>query len=94
MITNFILAPILAHMLTAILLVFFWRNIAAQRIISITGNLIAFLLCIRLFNATEEYNYLIVQVGSWEAPFGIIFVSDTFSSIMVILTSSTAVSNS
>ena len=87
MITNFILAPILAHMLTAILLVFFWRNIAAQRIISITGNLIAFLLCIRLFNATEEYNYLIVQVGSWEAPFGVIFVSDTLSSIMVILTS-------
>ncbi|MBA5630434.1 proton-conducting transporter transmembrane domain-containing protein [Moheibacter lacus] len=86
MITNFILAPIFAHMITAILLLFFWRNIAAQRVISVVGNILAFLLCLRLFYATDLYNYLIVQVGSWEAPFGIIFVSDTFSSIMVLLT--------
>ncbi len=86
MITNFILAPILAHMVTAILLLFFWRNIAAQRVISVIGNMFAFLLCLRLFSATDEFGYLIVQVGSWEAPFGIIFVSDTLSSIMVLLT--------
>ncbi len=86
MITNFILAPILAHMVTAILLLFFWRNIAAQRIISVIGNLVAFVLCFRLFFATEEFGYLIVQVGSWEAPFGIIFVSDSLSAIMVVLT--------
>ncbi len=86
MITNFILAPILAHMITAILLLFFWRNIAAQRVISVIGNIIAFVLCVRLFVATDVYGYLIVQVGSWEAPFGIIFVADTFSSIMVMLT--------
>src|SRR5690606_12118865 len=36
--------------------------------------------------ATDKYNYLILQIGNWEAPFGIIFVSDTFSSIMVLLT--------
>jgi len=86
MITNFILAPIIAHMITAILLLFFWQRIAAQRVISIIGNIIAFILCIRLFQATDKFGYLIVQVGSWEAPFGIIFVSDTFSSIMVMLT--------
>jgi len=86
MITNFILAPILLHMLTAIVLLFFWRNIAAQKVISVIGNFLAFLLCLRLFWATEEFSYLIVQVGSWEAPFGIIFVSDALSSIMVVLT--------
>lgn len=86
MITNFILAPILLHMFTAIILLFFWRNIAAQRVISVIGNFFAFFLCLRLFLATEEFGYLIVQVGSWEAPFGIIFVSDALSSIMVVLT--------
>ena len=86
MITNFILAPVLLHMLTAIVLLFFWRNIAAQKVISVIGNFIAFLLCLRLFSATQEYGYLIVQVGNWEAPFGIIFVSDALSSIMVVLT--------
>src|SRR5690606_28015133 len=86
MITNFILAPILAHMVTAILLLFFWQRVKAQKIISIIGNLVAFLLCVRLFYATQQHGYLIVQAGNWEAPFGIIFVSDTFSSIMVLLT--------
>lgn len=86
MITNFILAPILLHMLTAIILLFFWRNIAAQKVISVIGNFFAFLLCLRLFWGTQEFGYLIVQVGSWEAPFGIIFVSDALSSIMVVLT--------
>jgi len=86
MITNFILAPILAHMVTAILLLFFWQRVKAQKIISIIGNLVAFLLCVRLFYATQQHGYLIVQAGNWEAPFGIIFVSDTFSSIMVLRT--------
>ena len=86
MITNFILAPILMHLFTAILLLFTLKHIRLQKIISIVGNFVAFLLCIRLFYATDKYNYLIVQVGDWQAPFGIIFVSDTLSSIMTLLT--------
>lgn len=38
------------------------------------------------FFATLEHDYLIVQIGNWQAPFGIIFVSDTLSAIMVLLT--------
>lgn len=86
MMTNFILAPIFVHMITAILLLFFWQKVFAQKIISLVGNLIAFILCVRLFFATQEYGFLILQAGNWQAPFGITFVSDTFSSIMVLLT--------
>ncbi|MGE4346071.1 MAG: proton-conducting transporter membrane subunit [Flavobacteriaceae bacterium] len=86
MITNFILAPILIHMITAVLLLFFWQKVQAQKIISIVGNSIAFLLCIRLFIATQREGFLILQAGNWQAPFGITFVSDSFSSIMVLLT--------
>lgn len=86
MITNFILAPILVHLITAILLLFFWQKVRAQKIISIFGNVVAFILCIRLFFATQEYGYLVLQAGGWQAPFGITFVSDTLSSIMVLLT--------
>lgn len=84
--TNYILAPILMHLLTAILLLFFLRHIRLQKIISLIGNSIAFILCIRLFMATEQHNFLILQVGSWQPPFGIMFVSDALSSIMVLLT--------
>src|SRR5690554_6450987 len=86
MITNFILAPILIHMITAVLLLFFWQKVQAQKIISIVGNSIAFLLCIRLFIATQREGFLILQAGNWQAPFGISFVSDSFSSIMVLIT--------
>ena len=86
MITNFILAPILAHMITAVLLLFFWQKVQAQKIISIIGNSIAFLLCLRLFFATQQNGFLTLQAGNWNAPFGITFISDSFSSIMVLLT--------
>lgn len=86
MMTNFILAPILAHMITAVVLLFFWRKIQAQKIISVIGNSIAFLLCIRLFSAVMSEGFLTLQAGNWQAPFGITFVADSFSAVMVMLT--------
>src|SRR5690606_15754778 len=86
MITNFILAPILMHMFTAIVLLFFWQKVLVQKIISIVGNSIAFLLCLRLFELTLTNGHLKLQVGAWQAPFGITFISDTLSAIMVLLT--------
>lgn len=86
MITNFILAPILTHLATAILLLFFWQKVRTQKIISIIGNIIAFLMCVQLFILTLKNNYLVLQAGGWQAPFGISFVSDRLSAIMVLLT--------
>lgn len=84
--TNFILAPILTHMITAVILLLFWQRTRVQRIISVIGNSIAFIMCVRLFYATQEHGFLILNAGNWAAPFGITFVSDSFSSVMVILT--------
>lgn len=84
--TNFILAPILTHMITAVILLLFWQRTRVQRIISVIGNSIAFIMCVRLFYATQEHGFLILNAGNWAAPFGITFVSDSFSSVMVTLT--------
>src|SRR5690554_913368 len=86
MTTNFILAPILTHLFTAIVLLFFWQKVKAQKIISIIGNVVAFIQCVRLFEMTLENDFLILQAGNWQAPFGITFISDTLSAIMVLLT--------
>lgn len=86
MTTNFILAPILMHMFTAIVLLFFWNKVQLQKVISIVGNSIAFLLCLRLFEMTMTNGFVTLQLGSWEAPFGITFIADTLSAIMVLLT--------
>lgn len=86
MTTNFILAPILVHFFTAIMLLFFWQRVTAQKIISIVGNSIAFIMCLRLFELTNIHGHVVLQAGNWKAPFGITFIADTFSMIMVMLT--------
>lgn len=86
MTTNFILAPLLVHFFTAIMLLFFWQKVLAQKIISIIGNSIAFIMCLRLFEMTIAHGHIVLQSGNWKAPFGITFIADTFSIIMVLLT--------
>ncbi len=86
MTSNFLLAPIITHLFTAILLLFFWQKVLMQKIISIIGNFVAFVICWILFDITQKYGTVVLQVGNWKAPFGITFIADTFSMIMVILT--------
>ncbi|WP_199417097.1 proton-conducting transporter transmembrane domain-containing protein [Chitinophaga silvatica] len=73
-------------MFTAVLLIFFWRKVVVQRIISVLGSLVVLVLSIGLFSKTWHWGYLVMQAGNWKAPFGITFVSDAFSSTMVLLT--------
>ncbi len=85
--TNFILFPILAHMITAVVLIFFWQRIQAQRIVSIIGNTIALILSFRLFILVWNGGFLSLQAGGWKPPFGITFIADTFSATLILLTS-------
>src|SRR5690606_36830110 len=78
--------PILTHVITAVLLLLIWQQTQIRKVISIIGNSIDVLLCVRLFYATQEHGFLTLHTGGWVAPLGITFVSDTFSSVMVMLT--------
>lgn len=84
---NTIIFPVIIHLFTAILLLFFWRKTVSQRIISIIGNALAMLVAIGLFSAVWSDGILTMQAAGWEAPFGISFVADVFSASMVLLTS-------
>ncbi|WP_353186154.1 proton-conducting transporter membrane subunit [Parapedobacter lycopersici] len=87
MIENYLILPVIAHLFTAVLLLFFWRRTVAQRIISIAGSFIVLLAAIGLFTRVWRSGILVMQAANWEAPFGITFVADVFSSSMVLLTS-------
>src|SRR5690349_10025010 len=82
---NYIILPIIAHLAIAVLLIFFWRKVQIQRVISVLGSLLVLGLSIGLFIKTWHAGYLTMQAGNWQAPFGITFVSDVFSSTMVLL---------
>lgn len=89
---NSIISPIIINLFTAIILLAFWRKTRAQRLISILGSGIGFLYSISLFGKVYTGEILTMNAANWEAPFGIVFVADMFSSTMVLLTSIAGVS--
>ncbi|WP_028298167.1 proton-conducting transporter membrane subunit [Olivibacter sitiensis] len=87
MIDNTIIYPVVAQLVTAIILLFFWGKSYPQRFISILGSLVVLLMSITLFSKVWSGNILIMESANWKPPFGIVFVADVFSSTMVLITS-------
>ncbi|HMP74122.1 MAG TPA: Na+/H+ antiporter subunit D [Kiritimatiellia bacterium] len=82
-----VISPVLIPLLTAILALLFWRWRNGQRAIAILGMLLLFLASLRLLSATREQGILVLQLGNWPAPFGISFVVDLLSAIMLVFSS-------
>src|SRR5690606_24319947 len=87
---NFIVLPLIMHMATAILLLLLWNRSIVHRVVSVTSNLAILIVSIALMVRTWNEGILVMEAGNWPAPFGITFVSDMFSSTMVLLTSISA----
>lgn len=90
MIDNFIVLPLLMHMATAILLLLLWNRSIVHRVVSVISNFAILIVSIILMIRTWNEGVLTMQAGNWPAPFGITFVSDMFSSTMVLLTAISA----
>ncbi|MEX2350378.1 MAG: proton-conducting transporter membrane subunit [Flavobacteriaceae bacterium] len=86
MIQHIVLYPIIIQLLLAILMLFSWRSISVQKVISVTGSIFSLLIAVWLFTTVWNNGTLTVQSGNWEAPFGITFVADTFAATLVLLT--------
>lgn len=83
---NLILLPVLLHLFAAVVLIFLWVEPKWKRIVSIAANAAILMVSIQLFIKTWNKGILTTQAGNWPAPFGITFVADVFSSMMVLLT--------
>jgi multicomponent Na+:H+ antiporter subunit D len=84
---NFIILPILFPLFTAILLIFFAKNIQIQRLISIISTFITVALSFMLVQTVKRDGVQILNLSNWDAPFGITLVSDMLSSLLVLTTS-------
>ena len=80
-----IVAPLLIPMITAILCLFTYRNLRNQRILACLGGVAFNFAAIKLLLLTLDKGYLKMDMGSWPAPYGITFVVDILSAIMVLL---------
>lgn len=82
----YIVLPIIFQLFLAIVLMFCWTQKNLQKLVSTVGSLIAVIIAVALFVKVWELGPLVTQAGNWEAPYGITFVADTFSVLMVLLT--------
>src|SRR5690606_16246476 len=87
MIDNLIIWPIAVQLIVAVVLLLFTKQTMTQKTISIVGSVLALLVAIGLFAKVWENGMLIMNAANGKAPFGIVFVADTFSATMVLLTS-------
>ncbi|MDO4581675.1 MAG: Na+/H+ antiporter subunit D [Bacillota bacterium] len=83
--TNWVLSPQLIPWLTAILLIFTYRQLKLQRWLSAISVLLALANAIHLLALVRAEGVLVFWASNWVPPFGIIMVADTLSAIMVLM---------
>jgi multicomponent Na+:H+ antiporter subunit D len=81
-----LVAPIAVPLATAVVCLVFWRRRRIQRYISLAGSLVLLAAAVTLLIAVWEEGIQATQLGDWPAPFGITFVADMLSAIMVLAT--------
>jgi multicomponent Na+:H+ antiporter subunit D len=78
--------PIVLPLFVGALSLVFWRSHAVQRMLGVLGSLVLLAVSVLLLFATWEHGHLVMEMGAWPAPFGIVLVSDMLAAIMVVLT--------
>lgn len=80
-----IVLPLVIPLATAAACLMSWRFRLVQRVISVTGAMALLAAALVLLQTVRREGFLVTQMGSWPAPYGITLVVDVFSSIMVVL---------
>ncbi len=85
--TNLAILPIIIPLFAAIVLAFTTKKVKISRVLAKAFAVINLIIVIYITYEVFTNGSIILETGSWKAPYGIIFVADIFS-IVVVLTSS------
>jgi len=85
--SNLLVLPIMIPLTTMAVLMLTWRSVPIQRGLGVAGSVLMLAASTALLVSVREHGIIVLQVGSWPAPFGITLVADLLSSIMVMLAS-------
>jgi multicomponent Na+:H+ antiporter subunit D len=77
--------PILIPLAAGALSLLAWRSHAAQRTLGLVGTGLLLAASLWLAASTWQDGILVMHMGGWPAPFGIVLVSDLLGAIMVVL---------
>jgi multicomponent Na+:H+ antiporter subunit D len=79
------MGPMISALAAGILCLFCFRSLLAQRLITVGACMAYTYLGYQLMVATKDGALVVHQLGSWVAPFGIVYAVDLFGSIMVLV---------
>ena len=82
---NLVLVPVLIPFITAILLLFFYRKLRLQLVISAVSAVCGLVVSFHLLSVVTNHGIQVFWSGNWQPPFGIAMVVDIFSAIMIVL---------
>ena len=85
--SNIIVLPLIVPIITAVLLVFLRDHIILQRIVSLVTMVFVSGVAVVLLQLIQTEGILTIDFSGWAPPFGILFVADSFS-VLLVLTSS------
>ena len=84
---NLVILPIILPIVFAMIMVIFRDKVILHRILSLMAIISVFVVTIILINQIKAGGIQSIQLGGWEAPFGVSMVADMFAAILVLVTS-------
>ncbi len=77
--------PVIVPMVTAALMLLVYRRGATQRTIGLVSTALQFVVALTLFYIVSTQGIQVSFLGGWPAQFGVTFVADLLSALMVLL---------
>lgn len=87
MMSNLLIMPMLLPFLCALILVFIKNKNQTSKILSITTMIVSTLISLALLIYIVNHKPITLDFGGWKAPFGIQFLGDSLSLLMVTVSS-------
>ena len=87
MMSNLLIMPMLLPFLCALILVFIKNKNQTSKILSITTMIVSTLISLALLIYVVNHKPITLEFGGWKAPFGIQFLGDSLSLLMVTVSS-------
>jgi len=83
---HLVFIPVLLPLGCAILMLLAWKSVPIQRALSLIATGALLVVSFMLLGEVADGDVLAIQAGNWRAPFGITFVCDILSALMVAVT--------
>lgn len=88
---NLVILPLIIPFISGLILIMFRKNIPFQRLFSVLAISAVGVVTVLLMSQIKTQGIQTLQLGGWQAPFGISFVADMFSVLLIITTCVVAV---